>query len=343
MDLNDIKWGEFSVKELFIIERGNRLTKPNRIKGNTPLVTAGFQNVGVAEYIKNENQKSYSNAITIDMFGNAFYRDYNFKCDDNIHVLTNKKLSKKNGNFICNCFKKATENIFSYGKQFRLKTLEKLKIVLPINSKGEADFDLMAHYILSRELEKKEKLQNYITKRIEEVKSFKKVKPLEEKEWEEFFIEDVFIIKPGKRLTKADMSKGNIPFIGASDSNNGITNYVSNINSSIDSNVLGVNYNGSVVENFYHPYKAMFSDDVKRLSFKNRQGNEFLYLFAKSIILKQKSKYQYAYKFNEDRMTRQKIMLPIIKKNQPDYNYMENYMKQLEYNKLIKYIEFKNK
>ena len=35
-----------------------------------------------------------------------------------------------------------------------------------------------------------------------------------------------------------------------------------------DKNVLGVNYNGSVVENFYHPYECIFSEDVKRISFK---------------------------------------------------------------------------
>ncbi len=54
------------------------------------------------------------------------------------------------------------------------------------------------------------------------------------------------------------MKKGNKPFIGATDSNNGITAFVSNTNTSEDSNILGVNYNGSVVDNFYHPYKAIF-------------------------------------------------------------------------------------
>ena len=43
------------------------------------------------------------------------------------------------------------------------------------------------------------------------------------------------------------MQDGNIPFIGATDSNNDITNFVSNTNVSHDKNVLGVNYNGSVV------------------------------------------------------------------------------------------------
>ena len=121
----------------------------------------------------------------------------------------------------------------------------------------------------------------------------------------------------------------------------GITEFVSNTNSSEDSNVLGVNYNGSVVENFYHPYKAVFSDDVKRLSFKEVEGNKYLFLFVKTQILKQKVKYQYGYKFNGKRMKSQKIMLPVTSKNKPDYEYVENYMKQLEYKKIQEYLKIK--
>lgn len=73
---------------------------------------------------------------------------------------------------------------------------------------------------------------------------------LHDREWKEFRICDIFIIKAGKRLTKSDMTSGNKPFIGATDNNNGITEFVSNTNGSEDCNVLGVNYNGSVVENF---------------------------------------------------------------------------------------------
>ncbi len=217
----------------------------------------------------------------------------------------------------------------------------KSKILLPINEKGEPNYSFMEFYIRSKESNVFEKVKKVIDKRIEKVKNFKEVPNLENKKWNEFFIEDIFHIKAGKRLTKADMIKGETPFIGASDSNNGITNFVSNINSSLDSNVLGVNYNGSVVENFYHPYKAIFSDDVKRLSLKEVEGNEFLYLFIKTIILKQKSKFQYAYKFNEARMLRQKLLFPISKNGKIDYDYMENYIKKIEYEKLTKYIERK--
>lgn len=153
---------------------------------------------------------------------------------------------------------------------------------------------------------------------------------LKEKKWLQFTLDEIFEIKPGVRLTAADMIKGGTPFIGASDSNNGVTNFVSNINGSKDSNVLGINYNGSVGEAFYHPYECIFSDDVKRLTFKEIQGNKYLYLFFKTLILRQKSKYAYGYKFNEQRMRRQKIMVPVDDHDKPDWLYIENFMKDLE-------------
>lgn len=125
------------------------------------------------------------------------------------------------------------------------------------------------------------------------------------------------------------MEDGNIPFIGATDSNNGITNFVSNTNKSLDKNMLGVNYNGSVVENFYHPYECIFSDDVKCISFKDDKGQ---------------NKYRYAYKFNGDRMARQKIMMPVDEESKINYSTIENYMraKELEFvvNDILKYLAY---
>lgn len=58
--------------------------------------------------------------------------------------------------------------------------------------------------------------------------------------WAVFAIEDICEILSGVRLTKQDMQNGKTPFIGASDSNNGITAFIVNQNSSLDKNVLGV-------------------------------------------------------------------------------------------------------
>jgi hypothetical protein len=153
---------------------------------------------------------------------------------------------------------------------------------------------------------------------------------LRDREWNAFPLTGIFEIKAGKRLTKSDMKSGKRPFIGATEYENGVTNWVANTNASLDSNVLGVNYNGSVVETFYHPYECIFSDDVKRFRLKNLEGNRLVYLFLKTAITQQKSKYAYGYKFNEQRMNKQSILLPITADGSPDWAFMEQYIHERE-------------
>lgn len=163
---------------------------------------------------------------------------------------------------------------------------------------------------------------------------------IDDKIWREFFIEDIFEIKAGKRLTKAEMIAGDTPFIGATDSNNGVTAFIGNENSSADENFLSVSYNGSVCECFYQPYHCLCSDDVKRFHLKNRAGNKYIYLFMATAIKQQQDKYNYGYKFNEGRMRRQKILLPVNDSGEPDYDFMEDYIRELEAEQLQKYREF---
>lgn len=158
--------------------------------------------------------------------------------------------------------------------------------------------------------------------------------------WKAFILSDIFTISAGKRLTKADMKHGRRPFIGATDSNNGITAWVENTNESLDRKVLGVNYNGSVVETFYHPYECIFSDDVKRLHLKDSvKVSHYIMLFLKTMIVQQKIKFAYGYKFNEKRMQMQKIVLPINLNGQPNWDYMETYMLNLEQKQILEYLK----
>ncbi|WP_108721242.1 restriction endonuclease subunit S [Virgibacillus indicus] len=65
-------------------------------------------------------------------------------------------------------------------------------------------------------------------------------------------------------------------------------------------------------------HNCVFSDSVKRLKLKERKGNSYIYLFLKTMILQQKQKYHYGYKFNTQRMNRQKILLPV--NQNPNYS-----------------------
>ena len=146
-------------------------------------------------------------------------------------------------------------------------------------------------------------------------------------------------MKAGKRLTNADKITGNRPFIGATDNTNGVTGFVDNKNNSLDKNVLGVNYNGAPCIGFYHPYECIFTDDVKRLHLKHYENNAYVLLFMKVVIMQQRSKYGYGYKFNERRMLRQLLSVPVTENGEPDYEFMGKFGRKMILNKYSQYLE----
>lgn len=58
------------------------------------------------------------------------------------------------------------------------------------------------------------------------------------------------------------------------------------------------------------------------------------------MIIQQKIKFAYGYKFNEKRMQMQKIVLPIDSKEQPNWKYMETYMQRLEQQQIVNYLSY---
>lgn len=361
MDLKKLNWKEFLFSDIFIIKNGFYNKKPTSSGlGKIPFLGATANNNGVTGfyllseieesskvgYGKNERlaQKIFEgNCIAVTNNGSvgyAYYQTSSFTCSHDVNPLYLKK--RKLNPYIAKFLIAAIERqrvCFEYARKWRPIRMRKSKILLPANSDGEPDFAFMEEYIKKKEKQILDRYIKYVEARIKQLKDVSRPKYIGV--WKEFFIDDVFVVKSGKRLTKADMTSGQIPFIGATDANNGITEFTGSKNASLDKNVLGVNYNGSVVENFYHPYEAVFSDDVKRLSLSKTENNKAKLLFCKAVILMQKEKYEYGYKFNGERMKRQKIMLPTDKKGNPDYQYMNQFMSSLECEKLIDYLNFK--
>lgn len=131
--------------------RGTRLVKEHRITGDIPLVTAGFNNQGVAEYISNEEQTTFNCGLTIDMFGNCFYRDYKFKADDNILVFDSKNIPKEAKLYIASTINKVVGGLYSYSHQYRVKSFNNTIISLPTTSNGTPDWEYMEKYIKATE------------------------------------------------------------------------------------------------------------------------------------------------------------------------------------------------
>lgn len=79
---------------------------------------------------------------------------------------------------------------------------------------------------------------------------------------------------------------------------------------------------------------------MKRLHLKNHIDDKCVLLFFTSIFAMQRVKYSYGYKFKEKRMHRQKLMLPITDGGKPDYEYMEQYAKNMMLRKYEQYLAF---
>ncbi len=338
MELDKKEWKPFKIADLFDVNKGIYLNKKNILEGGNPFVSAKVGNNGINSFIGNRTLFP-QNTITVEKITlSAYYQPSDYYCSHDVSVLQSEVINKNNALFINSMIKRQGVK-YSYGRQAQLNVVKRETLLLPTDIEGNPDWTYMEDYIIKLKEKKKREYLEFASLNVAEL-DYKVIKPLDKKEWERFNLSDIFSIKSGVRLTKENMTTGNTPFIGSTDSNNGITNYVSNENGSVDSNILGVNYNGSVCEVFYHPYKCIFSDDVKRLELKNITGNKYIYLFIKELIYKQKIKYTYGYKFNSNRMKRQSIMLPINSFNEPDYNYMEQYVKNLMVNKYQQYKSF---
>ena len=338
--LEEVEWKEFKFTDIFTkIQRGKRLTKGNQVEGDIPYISSTATNNGVDNFISNEEKvRKFDNCLTLansGSVGSCFYQQYEFVASDHVTALQNKDFSKGVYLFLSSVIKRLEEK-YSFNREINDARISRETVILPVDTTGNPNWQYMEDYVKRLELEQLENVLEYIYiyRTISFHKDFQKPKSVE---WKEFWLEDVCEIQSGIRLTQSDMTEGDRPFIGATEFNNGITAFVSNTNKSLDSNVLGVNYNGSVVKNFYHEYECVFSDDVKRLKVKDyAYQNKYVYLFLKQVILQQERKYAYGYKFNASRMKRQKIMLPVGQTGEPTYSYMIGHMKWLEFKEMYK-------
>ena len=145
---------EFTVGELFdVVGRGTRLTKQNRIAGDVPLITAGKENQGVAEYIRENKQLFGGPVFTLDMFGNVFARDYDFYADDNVIVFGREGASIRQYLYVASTLGYLS-NVYGYGNQFRLNSIANTFIELPVKpgtddvnyTEDDIDWDYMTAY-----------------------------------------------------------------------------------------------------------------------------------------------------------------------------------------------------
>lgn len=196
-------------------------------------------------------------------------------------------------------------------------------IKLPTTPNGAPDWAYMESYMANLETRVAESLSL-----LQAAKDAEK-KKVDTREWGSFALGTLFNIVKGKRLTKAEMKSGKIPFIGSSALNNGCTAMIGNDKNQHPVNTITVCYNGSVGETFYQDQPYIALDDVNVL-YPKFTMNRQIALFIVPLIKGVSSRYDYIDKWKKEAMEADKIYLPIDKNGDPDWDYMEEYMKMVQ-------------
>lgn len=142
---NDMVFDEYKFKDIFNnIKQGRRLKKDDQIIGNIPFVMSGRTNTGVVGYISNPIALFSKNSITIDIFGNSFYRNYDFGAGDDTGIYWNSEVQypKETMLYFTTAMEKALFGKYSYGKKLRSSQSFNFKMQLPTKN-NEIDFTYM--------------------------------------------------------------------------------------------------------------------------------------------------------------------------------------------------------
>lgn len=308
------------INEVFNISRGTRLTKKDQKPGDIPFITAGSINDGFKQKISNEGLTLYHNVITIDMFGFVKYRNYYFYCDDNIIVLSPKdELTDMEMVYFALCLAHQTEGKYDYGRQCRLKNIEGFTVP----SKEE-----IPEWVYDMKMLTFDDIAD--AKNVEEIK----LPPISK--WHKFKYPEIFEMTRGKggSATTAKNNPGQNPYVGASDDNNGVTQYTS-LDTTEPANRITVANNGSVGAAFYQSRPFLASSDVTVLKVKNKELTPALAVFLITLIRQEGEKVNYGRKWGITRMKESDISLPILENGSPDWDLMEAYINSLPYSKYI--------
>ncbi|MBK5719883.1 restriction endonuclease subunit S [Dysgonomonas sp. Marseille-P4677] len=360
-------WKEFSFLDIFEIKGGFYNKKPQRSdNGTIPFLGATATNNGITEFytldaIQTSSKIGYGpnepieskifkgNCIAVTNNGSvgyAYYQESDFTCSHDINplYLKNYTLNRQIALFIITSIEKQRV-CFEYARKWRPMRMRKSKLLLPATPIGTPDYKYMETYINNLEKQKKRQYLDYITQRIEGLKDIKNPIPIEDKEWKVFNIKDLFVSQKGDQNNMASLKEGNIPLVSAKKNDNGYKSFALHEKKKLyleNSLTLNNDGDGGAGISFYQPHSYLLDSHVTAL-YPIYNLNRFILLFISRCITLQKEKFGHGYPINNERLNVFKLMLPINSSEQPDYEYMEQYMMHLEYKKLSVYLEFKKK
>lgn len=275
-------------------------------------------NNGVSAYVKRmvEVPPNPAHTISVAVSGSvlsSFYQDKEYYSGrDLYYLLPNKKMSKEEMIFYALCIK-ANKYKYNYGRAAN-KTLK--DILLPAEMPNE--FKKITFDKISVPSDKG---------------ILKKQFDLNTKNWKYFDLKSIFRFEKCKCSSASTLLETgeDIYYIGAKKDVNGVMHKVKleeNLVSKGNCIVFIGDGQGSVGYTTYHPTDFIGSTTLS--CGYNNLLNQYNALFMVTVLDLERFKYSFGRKYGKAQLLKTRIKLP-AKNGQPDYEFMENYVKSLPY------------
>ncbi|MBC2327230.1 restriction endonuclease subunit S [Listeria booriae] len=333
----EIVWQPHFLNDIFDIESAvNQVDKINIITTGAkkyPYITRSGINNGVSDLIPKQNiPPNSSNVITIGLdTQTVFYQQHAFYTGQNIQILKSPQLNQFTALFFIPIIKKQIVKFNWGGNGATLSRLKRLQILIPTID-GEPDWGYIQ--------EKSRLTYSNIDFNINKITSLNDItdfRSLADVKWNTFELSQLFDLYTGKSKGLNHFDKnGSIPYLGATNRNNGILAFVKDDASTYvqKGNCIAFirNGEGSMGYSIYKHESFIATSDIT-IGYNNHL-NLYTGTFITTIADKIRGKYNFGYKRSAGRLKKEKLQLPIDEHGNPDWAFMEQYMKRLE-NKIL--------
>lgn len=352
--LNTSKWKNFNLDKLFTISAGIYHYSDEYDIGDTPYISASNENNGIQQRINLEPEFSGNCIVTGKVGCTTFYQSEDFCATSDVNIFRPKnfELNRKVGLFITAIINFSENYKWNYGRQCRVGDSKKIIIKLPTKMNNDEyvidpeksfseegyipDFDFINEFmetVESVERESKGSIRDSLNTENLRMETCEKV---DVHNWGEFELGKLFEkIYKAKANVKGELEtidypkEGYIPFITRTENNNATDAYVSlsEIYSFETGNAIIIGDTTSTI--FYQ--KSDFATGDHIVVCRAKWMNEYTALFIKSVIDKNRYRYNYGRAFKMDLIKKTIVKLPEDNQGNPDFSYMESYIKRFPY------------
>lgn len=330
------EWKEFRVGDLFDIHptKAYKCTNAELLDGGgtNVVVNSAYDNGigGTSTFSPTENGNMITFSDTVDA-NTIFYQESPFVGYPHVQGLYpvgkyQNAWTRGSLQYFVTVFRERALAVgFDYGNKFRRDIAANLFVKLPSTTNGAPDWAYMESYMANLET----KVADSLTL-LQAVKDAEK-KKVDTREWGEFRVGELF----DAALSKDDIQpkvivEGNTPLVSSGKENNGIIAFIDNKNARLwEANTLTVDMFGKV---FYQeqPYYAVSHGRVNILMPRMPMTKHSMQFIGCAIERVTTDKYAFSEMCTGTKLLKDVIMLPKGKTGQPDWAYMEEYMRKVE-------------